>query len=96
MGFDDFIDLSGNTLRERICTLFNRLDDVGFWKDKKTKKSNLARLYDSSHAYFASSCVYFVSNDKRTLNKANVAYSFYNLKTKAISFDEFKQVIKCK
>lgn len=83
------IDLSGNSLREKISTIFNWLDFIGFWKDKETHKSNLARTYDSSHTYFASYCNLFVSNDKRTRNKAKVAYKYYNIDTKVLSFEEF-------
>jgi len=89
---EKFIGLSGDSLREKICTLFNFLDIVGFWKDKQTEKSNLARIYDASHTYFASCCNYFVSNDRNARNKANVAYSLYNITTKAISMDEFIQM----
>ena len=87
--FRDLIDLAGNLLRERICTLFNLLDFVGFWKDKKTERSNLARVYDSSHTFFASYCDIFISNDQRARNKAKVAYSLYNIRTEILSYDEF-------
>lgn len=88
------LDLSGTTLRERISTLFNVLDFVGFWKDKKTEKSNLARTYDSSHTYFASYCNLFVSNDKRARYKAKVAYEYNNIETKVLSFEDFKKMNK--
>lgn len=87
--FGNLVDLAGSSLRERICTLFNFLDIIGFWKDKKTEKSDLARVYDASHAFFASNCDFFISNDKRAVNKAKVAYSLYNINTMALSYDEF-------
>lgn len=89
IGFDNLIDIAGTTLQEKINTLFNLLDFLGFWKDKKTNRSNLARMYDSSHTYFASICDLFVSNDKRARNKAKVAYELYDLDTEVLSFDEF-------
>jgi hypothetical protein len=89
IGFNNLIDLSGISLRERISTLFNLLDFVGFWKDKKTERSNLARMYDSSHTYFSSCCDLFVSNDQRARNKAKVAYAFYKIDTKVLSLEEF-------
>lgn len=91
--FTDLIDLAGYSLRDRITTLFNLLDFVGFWKDKKTDKSNLARIYDSSHTFFASYCDIFISNDKRARNKAKVAYLLYNIKTRVLSYDEFLDMI---
>lgn len=84
-----FIDMSGNSFRDNVSTTFNFLDVIGFWKDKKTKKSNLARTYDAAHTFFASACDIFVSNDERARNKAKVVYSLYNLSTKILSYDEF-------
>lgn len=85
----NFIDMSGNTYRDNVNTIFNFLDVIGFWKDKKNKKSNLARTYDAAHTFFASACDIFVSNDERARNKAKVVYSLYNLSTKILSYDEF-------
>ncbi len=87
--FVKLIDFSGMSSRERINTLFNFLDFVGFWKDKKTEKSNLARMYDASHTFFASSCNMFISNDQRARYKAKVAYSLFNIDTIVLSFKEF-------
>lgn len=89
IGFADLVDFSGTTLRDRISTLFNLLDFVGFWKDEKKERSNLARMYDASHTYFASYCDLFVSNDKRARNKAKVAFLFNKVNTTVLSLDEF-------
>lgn len=70
-------------------SFFNAMDMLGFWQDKRTERSNMARSYDANHAYFASACDYFITNDRRTCNKANVLYYYYGMKTKAISFAEF-------
>lgn len=70
-------------------SFFNAMDMLGFWQDKRTARSNLARSYDANHAYFASACDYFVTNDQRTRNKANVLYYYFGMKTKAVSFEEF-------
>lgn len=78
------INCMGVLLHEQICSIFNVLDIVGFWKDKKTEKSNMARAYDSSHAYFASGCNFFVSNDTKALKKTMVAYHFNNIQTTEI------------
>lgn len=50
----DFINQAGNGFRDNVTTLFNYLDVIGFWKDEQTNKSNLARIYDASHTFFAS------------------------------------------
>jgi hypothetical protein len=64
------IDCMGLHLHAQINSIFNILDMIGYWKDEKTERSNMARVYDSSHAYFAAGCDYFVSNDKRCRAKA--------------------------
>lgn len=72
-------------LHNRIGGIFELLDMIGYWKDKFNEKSNYARLWDSSHTYFASHCDYFISNDKRTRNKARVVFEIYGIKTKVVS-----------
>jgi len=72
-------------LHNKFSGVFEMLDLVGYWKDKYNEKSNYARLWDSNHAYFSSFCDYFVSDDKRTRNKTNVAFHIFDLKTKAVS-----------
>jgi hypothetical protein len=54
----------GNTfgLCERFAAVYETLDMLGYWKDRQTSTSNYARLWDSSHAFFAAHCNYFVSN----------------------------------
>lgn len=73
------------SLHNRFAGIFEILDLVGFWKDKYNEKSNYARLWDSSHVYFSTFCDYFISDDKRTRNKAKVVFELYNIKTKVIS-----------
>lgn len=73
------------SLHNRFAGVFEILDLVGFWKDKYNVKSNYARLWDSSHAYFSTFCDYFISDDKRTRNKAKVVFELYKVKTKVIS-----------
>lgn len=93
LSFLEFIEKSisfhpqGNTfgLHNRFAAIFELLDMLGFWKDRYTESSNFARLWDANHAYFASFCNYFISNDKRTRNKTKVAYSIYGIKTIPIS-----------
>lgn len=87
-GFENIIDLAGTNLHQRIATIFNFLDIIGYWKDKKSLKSDLARMYDSSHAFFSTDCDYFISNDKRARNKTKVAFEIYNLKTQVLSYEE--------
>ena len=71
-------------LHNRFAGIFEMLDIVGYWKDKYNDKSNYARLWDSSHSHFSSYCDYFISNDKRTRNKAKVVFEIYGIKTRVL------------
>lgn len=62
-------------LHNRIAGIFELLDMFDYGTDQYTYKSNVARLWDSNHCYFASFCDDFISNDKRTRNKAKVVYN---------------------
>lgn len=72
-------------LNNRIGAYFELLDSLGYWKDKETSKSNYARLWDSQHAFFASYCDYFLTDDKKTKKKSQVVYRLCGIKTKVIS-----------
>lgn len=72
-------------LHNRVAGIFEFLDMFGYWKDKYNEKSNYARLWDASHTFFSSFCDYFISNDKRTRNKAKVVFEIYEINTKIIS-----------
>lgn len=70
-------------------TLFNLLDFACFHKDKPTDHSNIARLHDSGHAYFAQLCDVFVSDDKRMRYKTEAVYSYLGINTRVMSGKEF-------
>lgn len=76
---------SGSNLDLRTSVIFGLLDLFGYWKDKFTATSNYARLWDSQHAYFATYCDYFISDDKSTRNKTEVVCEMLNFSTKIIS-----------
>lgn len=70
-------------------TLFNLIDSANYWGDKKTSHSNIARLYDAAHAYFAQVCDVLVTNDKRMRTKTKAVYTFLGVKTRVLSTDEY-------
>lgn len=70
-------------------TLFNLIDSANYWGDKKTAHSNIARLYDAAHAYFAQVCDVLVTNDKRMRAKTKAVYSFLGVNTKVVSTNEY-------
>ena len=78
-------------LHNRIAGVFELLDMLGYWKDKESETSNYARLWDSSHTFFATFCDCFISDDKRTRNKASVVFNLYNKKTRILSSQGLEQ-----
>ena len=70
-------------------TLFNLIDSANYWGDKKTSHSNIARLYDAAHAYFAQVCDVLITNDKRMRSKTKAVYTFLGVKTRVLSTDEY-------
>ena len=72
-------------MSNQIAAIFELLDMFGYWKDKYNNKSNYARLWDSSHSFYATHFDYFITNDKGTFNKSKVVYDIYNVNTKVIS-----------
>lgn len=79
-----------------FMSFFNVLDMLGFWRDKIKEGSMLNRTYDAQHAYFATGCDYFVSNDYRSCMKANVLYQYYGYNTRALGLKKFNELLaKC-
>ena len=75
--------------RALYYTLLQIVDMSNYWGDRKTEHSNVARLYDASHAYFAQICDVLVTNDKKMRKKIKAIYSFLNINTAVLSVDEF-------
>lgn len=75
--------------RSLYCTLFNLLDFACFHKDKSTAHSNIARMHDASHAYYAQLCDVFVSDDKRMRYKTEAVYDYLGIKTRVMCGKEF-------
>ena len=85
---NSFADKKGFGLHNHIAAIFELLDIIGYWRDEEKDNSNYARLWDSNHTFFAAVTNIFISDDKRTRNKAKVVYSFYNIATKVLSSEE--------
>ena len=70
-------------------TLLNMIDMANYWGDTRTDHSEIARLFDASHAYFASICDALVTSDKRMMAKVRAIYSLLGVKTKVISVKDY-------
>lgn len=70
-------------------TLLNIIDTANYWGDIKTNHSDVARLYDASHAYSAMICDALVTSDKRMMAKVKAIYSRLNVSAKVLSVKEF-------
>lgn len=80
--------------RSLYCTLFNLLDFACFHKDKPTDHSNIARMHDASHAYYAQLCDVFVSDDKRMRYKTEAVYNYLGVTTRVMSGKVFLESIE--
>lgn len=85
---NSFPDKKGFGLHNYTAAIFELLDMIGYWRDEEKDNSNYARLWDSNHTFFASFTEYFISDDKRTRNKAEVVYTLFKIKTKILSSEE--------
>ena len=79
--------------RAVYLTLFNLLDYLCYWPDKKTERSAIARCVDASHAYSAQVCDYLITNDKRMIAKAQAVYSYLGVNTKVLAATDFLKVL---
>lgn len=90
IGLISYLSLSeGNAGRPLFCTLLNIIDTANYWGDKKTSHSEIARLNDASHAYFAQICDVLVTNDKRMLTKVKAIYAFLGIDTRVMNIHDF-------
>ena len=85
-----YLSLSeGDAGRPLFCTLLNIIDTANYWADKNTSHSNIARLNDASHAYFAQICDVLVTNDKRMITKVKAIYAFLGIRTSVMNVHDF-------
>lgn len=93
-----FVELIESPIAERsksnielFTSLYLALNLSGFLSDKKRHFKNI--YTDSEHAYYASSCDFFVTNDSRLKEKASAIYNHYNIQTKIISSYELNSIM---
>lgn len=89
-----YIEYTCFNRQEMFQSLFNILNILGYWQDELKSGSFINRLYDANHAFYATSCDLFVTNDRKAKIKANVAYKSFKYRTKALDYDEFANLIK--
>lgn len=88
-GIEEYLLLSEAYTESTVySSLFNLLDMVCYRKDK----NNVARLYDSSHAYYARKCDVLVSDDAKMRVKAEAVYHYLNVHTRVMSAVEFLEM----
>jgi hypothetical protein len=78
----------------QVVSMFTMMDTLGFWSDSKSVHNKGSRYADSRHAENGKHFGIVVSRDKRFLKKTEVAYLFFDIKTKTLNTDQFKQQLK--
>lgn len=84
-----FIGRTHQLLERTLELSFNFLEEIRF-KPEKVSKSR-SRIHDVTHAIYATSADYLVSNDDRFISKVKAVYSYFGIKTKVISLHEFME-----
>ena len=75
--------LGPNNREEMVGSLFMDLDLFGFQKDKLSPGDGyMSVAADANHAFFASYCDIFVTQDTRTAAKAEAVYKYLDLDIK--------------
>ena len=83
-GGKSFVDIISDNLPDKrddslFLAIYLALDAVGFRTDKKRTLIN--KYSDAQHAYYASKCDVFVTNDRKLKEKAQAIYNKYGIKT---------------
>jgi len=77
--------------RKNLVLFFSLLDSFGYWGDPKKKYEKGSRLVDAQHALVGSYFNAIVSRDSHYVRKAEAAYEYMGIATKAYTTNEFKQ-----
>lgn len=73
-----------------IGKILNCMEEAGYNQEERNHSASLVgRMHDVSHAIYASSSHYFVTNDRRFSKKIIAAYMRLGVPTKILSVDEF-------
>lgn len=73
-----------------IGKILNCMEEAGYNQEEKNHSASLAgKMHDVSHAIYASSSDYFVTNDKRFSKKVIATYLNLGIPTKILNIDEF-------
>ena len=89
MDINTYLKKTDSFGRSLFCSLFNLLDFACFYKDKQTKHSDIARMYDASHAFYAQICDIFISLDKRSIYKTKAVFSYLSINTNVFTVNDF-------
>lgn len=77
--------------KKDLILFFSLLDSFGYWGDPRKKYKRGSRLVDAQHALAGSYFSAIVSRDPHFVRKAEAAYEYMGIATKAYTTDEFKQ-----
>lgn len=73
-----------------ISKILNSMEEAGYNQEEKNHAAALTgRMHDNSHAIYASSSSYFITNDRRFSKKVAAAYIKLEIPTKILNIDEF-------
>lgn len=97
--FKDFLKLSDKTIDkipygEKITTAYRFLDNLPAFSEKISKKNGVSNISnDGLHCWYASNAKYFVTNDSKMLEKTELVFLNFKIKTKIKTKTEFLNIL---
>lgn len=70
----------------------NYLEEIRYRPEKTKKNRPRSRMHDVTHTIYATAADFFVSEDKKSIAKAKIAYNYFGIPTKVIHLDEIMEV----
>lgn len=89
--FDSFLSISNKSIKsigleEKIIISYQLLDFFPAFSEKLDRRNNQNNIrLDSNHLFFASNSKCLICNDKKMLEKAEIIYTSFGIKTKLLS-----------
>ena len=91
----DSFRLAPDNREDLIASLFMNLDSLGYRQDKlRPGHGYMSVATDAQHAFYASYCDIFVTQDERTADKAKAVYEYLQLPTKVVNLNELAALVQ--
>ena len=90
----EFYPLKIPNLYYKSILMFEIIDLFGHFPENPPVKTGFGRSSDAQHTYYASSCDFFITDDKRTKYISEVVYDTYDIKTEIVTSEDAHLVLQ--